>query len=60
MQWDAMAEKRISVRKLSEKADVSPAIIQNLRSGKSSNITLKKLMNIAEVLGYRVKLEKVG
>ena len=39
---EAMEENPISVRKLAEKASVSPAIIQRIRSGESSNITLKK------------------
>lgn len=56
---EAMAEKRLSVRKLSEKAHVSPAMIQNLRSGKTRNISLKKLSAISSVLGYEIRLQKV-
>ncbi|SRR6056297_1286367 len=56
---EAMEENHISVRKLAEKADVSPAVIQRIRSGESSNITLKKLSSIASVLGYRISFEKV-
>ena len=56
---EAMEENNISVRKLAKKAGVSPAVIQNIRSGKTSNITLKKLNNIASVLGYQITLSKV-
>ena len=57
---EAMEENHISVRKLAEKANVSPAIIQNLRTGKTINITLKKLNNITNALGYRVLIEKAN
>jgi DNA-binding Xre family transcriptional regulator len=56
---EAMEENHISVRKLAEKASVSPAIIQRIRSGGSSNITLKKLSDIATVLGYRIDFKKI-
>jgi DNA-binding Xre family transcriptional regulator len=56
---EAMEENHISVRKLAEKASVSPAIIQRLRTGGSSNITLKKLSDIAAVLGYRIAFKKI-
>ena len=56
---EAMDENRISVRKLAENAKVSPAIIQRIRSGESSNITLKKLNTIAAVLGYRITFRKI-
>jgi len=56
---EAMEENHISVRKLAEKASVSPAIIQRIRTGGSSNITLKKLSDIAAVLGYRIAFKKI-
>ena len=57
---EAMAERHLSVRKLSEKAHVSPAMIQNLRSGKTQNISLKKLSAISNVLGYEIRLQKLA
>jgi len=57
---EAMAERHLSVRKLSEKAHVSPAMIQNLRSGKTKNISLKKLNAISSVLGYEIRLQKIA
>ena len=57
---EAMTERHLSVRKLSEKAHVSPAMIQNLRSGKTQNISLKKLSAISNVLGYEIRLQKLA
>ncbi|MBN2159248.1 MAG: helix-turn-helix transcriptional regulator [Spirochaetes bacterium] len=56
---EAMEENNISVRKLAGKAGVSPAIIQRIRSGNSSNITLKKLNALAAVLGYRINFRRI-
>lgn len=51
-----MEEDHISVRKLAAEADVSPTIIQNLKSGKKTNITLDTLSRILDVLGYKIIL----
>lgn len=52
----AMEEDHISVRKLAAEADVSPTIIQNLKSGKKTNITLDTLSKILDVIGYQIIL----
>lgn len=52
----AMEEDHISVRKLAAEADVSPTIIQSLRSGKKTNITLDTLSRILDVVGYQIIL----
>ena len=52
----AMEEDHISVRKLAAEADVSPTIIQNLRSGKKTNITIHTLSRILDVIGYQIIL----
>ncbi|HSW72052.1 MAG TPA: helix-turn-helix transcriptional regulator [Chlamydiales bacterium] len=52
----AMEEDHISVRKLATEAEVSPTIIQSLRSGKKTNITLDTLSRILDVLGYQIIL----
>ena len=36
-----MAEDKISIRSLAKQAGISPAIIQDIRSGKRDNLTLK-------------------
>jgi DNA-binding Xre family transcriptional regulator len=55
---EAMEENKISVRKLAQKAGVSPTIIQNIRSGKSSNISINTLAPILSVLHYRIQFVK--
>lgn len=53
-----MQEANISIRVLAKKVGVSPAVIQDIRSGKRSNITLNNLLGIASSLGARIKIEK--
>jgi DNA-binding Xre family transcriptional regulator len=53
-----MEEDQVSVRKLAKAAGISPSIIQDIRTGKKENITLKSFSNIASALGYKVVLEK--
>lgn len=53
-----MEEDHVSVRKLAKAAGLSPSIIQDIRSGKKENITLKSFSNIAAALGYEIVLEK--
>jgi DNA-binding Xre family transcriptional regulator len=54
----AMNENNISVRKLAEKSGVSPTLIQNIRSGKRSNISLETLAPILSVLNYKMQFVK--
>ncbi len=53
-----MAEDNISIRSLAKQAGISPAIIQNIRSGKRDNLTLKTFASLIEALGYDLILEK--
>jgi hypothetical protein len=55
---EAMEENEISVRKLAQKAGVSPTIIQNKKSGKSSNISINTLTSILSILHYRIEFVK--
>lgn len=55
---EAMEENNISVRKLAKKAGVSPTLIQNMRSGKSSNISINTLSPILSALHYRIEFVK--
>lgn len=52
----AMEEDHISVRKLAAEAEVSPTIIQSLKSGKKTNITIETLSRILDVIGYQIIL----
>lgn len=50
----AMKEDHLSVRKLASAAKVSPTVIQALRSGEKTNITLALLTRILDVIGYQI------
>ncbi len=52
----AMKEDHLSVRKLAAEAEVSPTIIQNLKSGKKTNITIETLSRILDVIDYQIIL----
>lgn len=53
----SMEEDELSVRKLAAEADVSPTIIQALKTGKKANITIDTLSRILDVIGYNIVLE---
>lgn len=55
-----MAEDAISIRSLAKEAGVSPTLIQDLRTGKKDNLTLRSFSNIITVLGYNIILKKRG
>jgi transcriptional regulator with XRE-family HTH domain len=50
----AMEQDHISVRKLAMAAGVSPTIIQGLKSGSKTNITIDTLSKILDVIGYQI------
>lgn len=50
----AMKNAHITVRKLAEEADVSPTIIQELRTGKRTNITLTTFDRVLDAIGYEI------
>lgn len=52
-----MAEDNISIRSLAKQAEISPAIIQDIRSGKRDNLTLKTFASLIDALGYNLVLE---
>jgi DNA-binding Xre family transcriptional regulator len=49
-----MEHDPISVRKLTAAAGVSPTIIQGLRSGSRTNITIDTLSKILGAVGYQI------
>ncbi|MCK5156254.1 MAG: helix-turn-helix domain-containing protein [Spirochaetales bacterium] len=57
---DAMKEEHFSVRKLSEKSGVSTSIIQNIKTEKTSNVTLNTIQALASSMGYRINFEKIS
>jgi DNA-binding Xre family transcriptional regulator len=52
----AMEEDHLSVRKLARDAEVSPTIIQGLKSGRKTNISINTLARILDVIGYQIIL----
>lgn len=47
-----------SVRDLAKEAGISPSVIQDLRSGKQTDIRVSNLIKIAKSFGYEVVLQK--
>lgn len=56
----AMQQDHNSVRKLAVASGVSPTIIQNLKSGKKTNITLDTFSKILDAIGYQIFLAPKG
>lgn len=52
-----MKKDELSVRKLAEEAGVSPTIIQELKTGKRSNITLATFSRVIDAIGYKIAFE---
>lgn len=53
-----MNEAHKSVRKLATETDLSPTVIQNIRSGIQEDIKLSNFINISHACGYKLILEK--
>lgn len=47
-----------SVRELAKEADLSPSVIQDIRSGKQQDIKVSNLIKIANAFGYELILQK--
>ena len=56
---DAMESEKKTVRALAKESGISAAMIQNLRSGKSRNVSLKTLFPILNALHYKITFEKM-
>ena len=56
----AMEEDNISVRKLAKLADVSPTIVQEMRSGLKKSFNTDSFFKVLKGLGYNVFLERNG
>jgi transcriptional regulator with XRE-family HTH domain len=53
-----MEDDETSVREIAEKAGLSPTLIQKIRSGKQTDIKMTNFVNIAQICGYKLYLEK--
>ena len=56
----AMEEDDISVRKLAKIANVSPTIVQDMKSGAKTSFNTNSLFKVLQGLGYEVLLERNG
>jgi DNA-binding Xre family transcriptional regulator len=56
---EKMEAEQISVRKLAEKAGVSPTIIQKIRSKNAERINFRTFTNVLHSLGYKLNIEKI-
>jgi DNA-binding Xre family transcriptional regulator len=57
---EAMDEEHISVRELSKESGISTSVIQNMRSMKPTNITMKTMTSLLKPLGYQLAATKDG
>ena len=53
-----MEQEAISIRKLAQEIGVSPAVIQDIRSGKRKNITQINLLALTSALGAKITIKK--
>ena len=53
-----MAEQELSVRKLAALADVSPTVIQGIKSGTRKNIEYATLKALMDALGCQITFKK--
>jgi DNA-binding Xre family transcriptional regulator len=56
---EKMETDNISVRKLAQKAGVSPTVIQKIRSKNAEKINFRTFTNVLNTLGYRISIEKI-
>lgn len=53
-----MAEDQISVRKLAEEVGIAPSVLQSVRSGTHSNMTLRNFIKLISALGGEVTVKR--
>ncbi|MCG6195669.1 helix-turn-helix domain-containing protein [Leptospira sp. FAT2] len=55
---ELMEQEHISVRELAEKTNLSPTVIQDIKSGKRDNPTFNSLISVIEALGAEIVFKK--
>ncbi len=55
-----MAEDDVSVRKLAREVGMAPSVVQSVRSGRHSNLTLKSFVKMISALGGELAVKKGG
>ena len=53
-----MAQEGKSIRALAREVGISPTVIQDIRSGGRTNVTLRNFLGIVSALGGRVSVRK--
>lgn len=53
-----MEQEQLSVRAMARAMGVSPTVVQDLRSGKRKNLTLKHLLAFADACHAKITIEK--
>lgn len=53
----AMEKDDVSVRELAKEAGLSPTIIQELKTGKRTNITLETFNRVLNAIGYQITIK---
>jgi len=53
-----MEEDNISVRKLAKEVGIAASVVQSVRSGEHTNITLKNFIKLVSALGGQVAVKK--
>ena len=53
-----MEDDKISVRKLAEAVNISPSVIQKIRSGQQKDVKVGNFISIMQECGYNLILEK--
>ena len=56
---EQMEAQHLSVRELAKQADVSPTVIQKLRTKDALKVNLTTFTSVLHCLGYQIKLEKM-
>ncbi|MBR5097093.1 MAG: helix-turn-helix domain-containing protein [Treponema sp.] len=57
---EKMQEENLSVRELARQANVSPTVIQKLRSKDAEKVTLTTFTSVLRCLGYKIQLKKIS
>ena len=52
-----MKKDAVSVRELAQAAGVSPTVVQGLKSGKKTNVTLATVSKVLGAVGYQLTVE---
>ena len=56
---EKMETDQISVRKLAQKAGVSPTVIQKIRTKNAERINFRTFSNVLHSLGYKISIERI-